>query len=101
MTRVERVQEIQDITKGCPHIEDAEVNKTKHIFVKLNIVYDDEDGNIELSFFVPISFVMEYTGYQGMQLEDWLEEEYDSDDSQAIFDNAILKNMVFSPTVIL
>lgn len=99
MIRVERVKELRDITADCSRLEEARVNETKHIFVKLTIVYDDEDGDTELSFFVPIRFVMNYTGYKGMELEDWLEEEYDSDDSQAIFDEAILKNMVFSPTI--
>lgn len=94
-----RVKELKEQTKDCPDVINADIGKTKHIFVRLSTVFEDDDGNTELTFFVPIRFVMEYADYQGMQLEDWLEEEYDSDDSKAIYDKAILENMVFSPKI--
>ena len=99
MTKAERVKELQDLTCDCKKIEDITIGHSGHIYVRLSTVYEDDDGNTELVFLVPIKTVEEVTSYKGEELKNWLENEYTSEDSLEIFEVALVTGQVFSPRI--
>ena len=100
-TKQEREEGLKrTVINGCKKIEDTTAGEAGHIFVKLCRVFEDDDGCTELVFSVPIRLVKEHTGLDSLdKITYWLENEYTSDDSQAILENAIIEDLIFNAKI--
>ena len=68
--------------------------------VNMSCVFEDDNGDTEVIFTVPIDWLCRYmTGLYGSPWEwpdvkKWLDTEYTSDDSRAVLDQAVLEDKV-------
>lgn len=63
--------------------------------VHLTCVYENDDDEFEVTFAVPFYWTLEQTGFNTWgRLQHWLQNEYTSDDSHEILDQAILENKI-------
>lgn len=63
--------------------------------VHLTCVFENDVEEFEVTFAVPFYWTMEQTGFNTWErLQHWLQNEYTSDDSKEILDNAILENKI-------
>lgn len=63
--------------------------------VHLTCVYENDDEEFEVTFAVPFYWTLEQTGFNTWgRLQHWLQNEYTSDDSHEILDQAILENKI-------
>lgn len=63
--------------------------------VHLTCVYENDDEDFEVTFAVPFYWTLEQTGFNTWgRLQHWLQNEYTSDDSHEILDQAILENKI-------
>ena len=92
MTRKERAYDhIQPIIRGSKHTDsfDYKPEKVGHIFVRMAVVFEDDDGDSELVFSVPVSYVKNYLETEDLnKVYEFMENEYTSEDSRAILDKA-------------
>ena len=99
MTRKERAYDhIQPIIKGCKHTDSFDYNpgKAGHIFVRMTVVFEDDDGDSELVFSVPASYVKNYLETEDLnKVYEFMDSEYTSEDSRAILDKAWVDGEVY------
>lgn len=66
-----------------------------HQVVQLNVVFEDDDGDTEVMFAVPVSYAKKVWDIQeDERFWDFVENEYTSDDSQLVLDNGINDRVV-------
>ena len=59
-----------------------------HMVAKLVVVKEDEFGEYEVVFSVPLKYAMEYFGMTFDELENFLDNEYTSEDSEGLLEKA-------------
>lgn len=92
MTRKERADNyLTPIRNNCKQTASFEYkpDKVGHIFVRMTCVFEEDDGDSEIIFSVPVSYVKEHIGTEDLnKVYEFMENEYTSEDSQAILDKA-------------
>ena len=61
-----------------------------HLVCQLSCVFEDEDGDFEVMFKVPTKYAMKYFDMTFEELENFLDNEYTSEDSEALLAQAHL-----------
>jgi len=68
------------------------------LLVNLTCVFESDEEETEVTFAVPFIFVLQYLNkfseWQWDDLKRWLENEYTSEDSREILEQAILQNQI-------
>ena len=99
MTRKERADDyLTPIRRGCKQTASFEYrpDKVGHIFVRMTCVIEDDDGCSEIVFSVPVSYVKEHIGTEDLnKVYEFMENEYTSEDSQAILEKAWIDGEVY------
>ena len=72
---------------------------SKHeLLVNLTCVFESDDGETEVTFAVPVYWILEtleeYPKWGWIDLQKWLDSEYTSEDSQYILEKAIQENKI-------
>jgi hypothetical protein len=91
MTREERIYDyLLSIRRGCKQTTyDYNPSKVGHIFIRMTCVFEDEDGDSEIVFSVPVFYVKKHLGTEDLnRVYEFMENEYTSEDSQAILEKA-------------
>ena len=75
---------------------ESEFDYSAHeLLVNLTCVIENDDEEIEVTFAVPLNWTLEQTEFKNWdELHHWLCNEYTSDDSKEIMDNAIQENKI-------
>jgi hypothetical protein len=99
MTRKERADNyLTPIRNNCKQTASFEYkpDKVGYIFVRMTCVFEDDDGDSEIVFSVPVSYVKEYLDTEDLnEVYEFMENEYTSEDSQAILDKAWIDGEVY------
>ena len=78
--------------------EDGYDYSDHRLLVNLTCVFEDDNEETEVTFAVPFVFVLQcihkFSEWQWEDLKKWLENEYTSEDSQEILEQAILQNQI-------
>lgn len=86
------------IRRGCKQSASTNYSPSKvgHIFVRMTCVFEDDDGCSEIVFSVPISYVKKHLGTEDLnKVYEFMENEYTSEDSQAILEKAWIDGEVY------
>lgn len=67
-----------------------------HLVAKMSVTFEDELGSLEFHFSVPLFYAMEYFNMSVDELEDFLNNEYTSEDSAGLLDKAYLDGKLLS-----
>lgn len=91
MTRNEREEYLISIRRECKQTASFDYNPSKvgHIFVRMTCVFEYDDGCSEIVFSVPVFYVKKHLGTEDLnKVYKFMENEYTSEDSQAILEKA-------------
>lgn len=89
MTRKEVEEMMSGTVETYPDFAEHET------LVGLTVIYEDDEGDTELTYAVPQFWLQNVTGHQTAKgLRNWLKYTYTSDESKQILEKAILFNKV-------